>query len=59
MNDEYDEINDQLHERYNQYLESLNHKELLEYFDNISDKELRKIIQERDPVGKGDDGYES
>ena len=58
MNNEYDEINNQLYERYKQYLESLTHSELLEYFNDMDDKEMREIIQDRDPVGKGDGCYE-
>lgn len=46
MNDEYDEINNRLHEQYKAYLESLSIKELIEK------------IQDRDPVGKGDINYE-
>lgn len=58
MNSEYDEINDNLHLEYRLYLESFNHRQLLSYFADMPKEDLIEIIQDRDPVGKGDYGYE-
>lgn len=59
MNDKQDELHDMMWEKYRAHLEGLSEKALLEYFSQMSKKQLIDIIQEADPVGKGDCGYES
>ncbi len=57
-NDEQDDINNMLWERYRMHLESLPHKCLVEYFENMTKEQLIELIQDADPVGKGDGTYE-
>lgn len=59
MNDKQDELNDMMWERYRAYLESKSFGELLmDYVHDMTKKQLMDIIQEADPVGKGDGCYE-
>lgn len=58
MNDKHDEINNALWERYRSYLEGLTGDQLIEIISDMPQKQLIDIIQEADPVGKGDGYYE-
>ena len=59
MNDKYDELNNQLYERYRAYLEGKTDKQLDEIINEYSRKQKMDIIQDADPVGRGDGGFES
>ena len=58
MNDNQDDRNDISLERYRAYLEGKTDKQLDEIINEYSRKQKMDIIQDADPVGRGDGNYE-
>ncbi len=59
MNDKQDEINDRMKEAYRVHLEFRSKEELIEYFRDMTMKQLIDFILETNDVGKGDCSYEA